>query len=130
MNRPKTSGKLLDEVRNTMRARHMSIRTEEAYVRWIREFLQFHKDKRGEWVHPSDLTNAEINQFLTYLAVERKVAANTQNQALSAILFLYSQILKMDVVFDAERAKRPRTSWGMLAASPTESEFPGWQRPK
>lgn len=90
-----------------LRVRHMSIRTEEAYIRWIVDFLRYFRDQRGEWIHPSELGNPEINQFLTQLAVERRVAASTQNQALSAILFLYRQILKSEIQLDAVRAKRP-----------------------
>ena len=98
---------LIEQVRNEMRTRHMSIRTEEAYVRWIREYLQFHKQKNGRWIHPNQLGNPEINQFLTMLAVQRNVAASTQNQALSAILFLYTQVLQTKIKIDATRAKRP-----------------------
>ena len=98
---------LLEQTRQLMRARHMSIRTEEAYLRWIEEFLRFHRDKCGKWVHPAEMGNAEINAYLTYLAVTRKVAASTQNQALSALLFLYTQVLELQVQFDAVRAQRP-----------------------
>ena len=72
---------LLEQVRRELRLRHMSIRTEEAYVRWITEFLQFSKDKAGAWRHPREMGGPEVNEYLTYLAVERKVAASTQNQA-------------------------------------------------
>ena len=99
--------RLLDQVRGLMRARHMSIRTEEAYVRWIVQYLTFYKERRGAWVHPSELGNHDINQFLTWLAVQGKVSASTQNQALSALLFLYSQVLKLEIEFDAVRAKKP-----------------------
>ena len=98
---------LLEEVRNVLRLRHMSIRTEEAYVRWITEFLRFIKQQTGEWRHPRLLGNLEVNEYLTYLAVERKVAASTQNQAFSALLFLYREVLQVDVKLDAVRAKRP-----------------------
>ena len=85
----------------------MSIRTEEAYVRWITEFLQFSKDKAGAWRHPREMGGPEVNEYLTYLAVERKVAASTQNQALSAIVFLYREILKRELQLESVRAKRP-----------------------
>jgi hypothetical protein len=75
---------LLQEVRNHTRRLHMSIRTEQAYVQWIEQFLRYQRDKSGSWQHPRDLGNGEINDFLTYLAVQRKVSASTQNQALSA----------------------------------------------
>ena len=99
--------RLLDRMRREMRARHMSLRTEEAYLRWITQFLKFHKDKTGDWVHPKDLGNEGINEFLTFLACEEKVSASTQNQALSAILFLFKQILKTNIQVDAVRAKKP-----------------------
>ena len=76
--------KLLDRVRAAIRARHYSLRTEEAYVGWVRRFILFHRKR-----HPAEMGEAEINQFLTHLAVAENVAASTQNQALSAILFLY-----------------------------------------
>jgi integron integrase len=98
---------LVESVRREMRLRHMSIRTEESYVKWIVDYLQFHRQKHGEWVHPANLGNDDINEFLTYLAVEKRVAASTQNQALSALLFLYKQILKTEIKFDACRAQQP-----------------------
>jgi Phage integrase, N-terminal SAM-like domain len=74
--------KLLDQVRGKIRVKHYSIRTEQAYVDWIKRFI-FHFDKR----HPRDLGAAEVEAFLTHLAVAGRVAASTQNQAKSAILF-------------------------------------------
>jgi integron integrase len=98
--------KLLDQVRLAIRTRHYSIRTEEAYVQWIKRFILFH-DKR----HPSEMGAKEVGQFLTDLAVTRHVAASTQNQALSAILFLYQEVLKqeigwLDEVVRAKKAKK------------------------
>ncbi|MCI0421527.1 MAG: phage integrase N-terminal SAM-like domain-containing protein [Acidobacteria bacterium] len=81
--------KLLDRVRAAIRARHYSIRTDEAYVGWIRRFILFHNKR-----HPAEMGQSEISQFLTHLAVREDVAASTQNQALSAILFLYQEVLK------------------------------------
>ena len=75
--------KLLDQVSAELRVRHYSLRTERTYVDWIKEFVFFH-DRR----HPAEMGAAEINAFLTHLAVQRNVAASTQNQALCAILFL------------------------------------------
>jgi integron integrase len=83
--------KLLDRVREGVRVRHYSRRTEEAYVSWIRRFNVFHGKK-----HPSQMGGDEIGRYLTYLAVERKVSASTQNQALSALVFLYRQVLRVD----------------------------------
>ncbi len=102
-----SSPKLLDGVRDALRLRHYSIRTEEAYLRWITEFLKFHREKTGQWQHPSALASPAVNEFLTHLAVSRKVAASTQNQALSALLFLYKQVLQLEITFDAVRAKKP-----------------------
>ena len=100
--------KLLDQVRQRTRTLHLSIRTEEAYVSWIQRYLRYHRDRLGVWRHPADMGSSEVNQFLTSLAVQRKVAASTQNQALSAILFLYREILgKDDLLLDAVRAQRP-----------------------
>jgi integron integrase len=100
--------KLADRVREAIRLRHMSIRTEQAYLNWIEQFLRYHRDKSaGQWVHPLEMGSKEVNDFLTMLAVKRKVAASTQNQALSALLFLYSKVLDKDIRFDAVRAKRP-----------------------
>jgi len=83
--------KLLERVREAIRARHYSRRTEEAYVCWIRRFILFHNK-----AHPSTIAAAEISAFLTWLAVHEQVSASTQNQALSAILFLYRIVLQVD----------------------------------
>jgi len=80
--------KLLDQVRQALRARHYSRRTEEVYVMWIKRFIFFHKVR-----HPAEMAEAEVNQFLTHLAVNKKVSASTQNQALSALLFLYRYVI-------------------------------------
>lgn len=100
--RPK---KLLDQVHDRMRLKHYSPRTEQAYVDWIRRFILFH-DKR----HPQVMGVPEIEAFLTHLAVERRVAASTQNQALCALLFLYREMLDVDLdgAIDAVRARKPR----------------------
>jgi hypothetical protein len=76
--------KLLDQVRDAIRTRHYSRRTEQAYVDWIRRCIIFHRVR-----HPAQMGGSEISQFLTWLAVDRRVSASTQNQALSALLFLY-----------------------------------------
>jgi integron integrase len=101
---PSDKPKLLDRVRSLLRVKRYSIRTEEAYVGWIRRFIFFHKKR-----HPMDMGETEISEFLTHLAAERNVAAATQNQALSALLFLYEQVLERKLKFLAgvERASRP-----------------------
>ncbi len=83
---------LLDEVRNVIRVKHYSLRTEETYVQWIKRFVLFHNKR-----HPKYMGGKEISAFLTYLAVEQKVAASTQNQALNAIVFLYKEVLQQEV---------------------------------
>jgi integron integrase len=96
--------RLLDQVRHRIRANHYSIRTEESYVNWVRQFILFHGKR-----HPLEMGEPEVNAFLTHLAVERNVAASTQNQALSAILFLYKQVLErpLENLGEVIRAKRP-----------------------
>jgi integron integrase len=98
--------KLLDQVRLAIRTRHYSIRTEEAYVQWIKRFILFHHKR-----HPKEMGADEVSQFLSDLAVQRHVAASTQNRALSAILFLYQEVLKQDIgwldnVIRAKKAKK------------------------
>jgi site-specific recombinase XerD len=96
--------KLLDQVREVIRLKHYSYRTEETYVQWIRRFILFHNKRR-----PNEMGVPEIEAFLTRLAIEGNVTATTQNQALNALLFLYRHVLKqeLDSRVDAIRAKRP-----------------------
>jgi integron integrase len=84
--------RLLDRVRDEIRLRHYSIRTETAYVDWIRRFVVFHGKR-----HPDSLGAAQVQEFLSHLAVERNVAASTQNQAKSALLFLYREVLRIQL---------------------------------
>lgn len=84
--------KLLDDVRNVMRVRHYSYQTEKTYIHWIKQYIYFHKI-----THPKDMSATEVEAFLTYLAVEKTVAASTQNQALAALLFLYKEVLSIDL---------------------------------
>ena len=96
--------KLLDQVKNKIRVKQYSIRTEETYCGWIKRFILFH-DKQ----HPKNLGKNQIEAFLTHLAVERNVAASTQNQAFNALLFLYEQVLELETFKNvhALRAKTP-----------------------
>jgi integron integrase len=96
--------RLLDQVRDAVRRRHYSYRTEEAYVQWIKRFIYFAGKQ-----HPKDVGAAEVTAFLNHLAVQRDVAAATQNQALSALLFLYREVLNQPLPWldNLERAKRP-----------------------
>jgi len=100
--RPK---KLLDHVRDAIRLKHYARHTEQAYVTWIKRYIFFHHKR-----HPKDLGAAEIEAFLTHLAVQQKVAASTQNQALSALLSLYRDVLRqpLDGPIDAIRARKPK----------------------
>jgi integron integrase len=95
--------KLLDQVRDAIRTRHYSYRTEEAYVGWIKRFILFHHKR-----HPAEMGPPEITQFLTSLAVDRHVSPSTQNQALAGVLFLYQQVLGCEPGWldDIVRAKR------------------------
>ncbi|GHU36637.1 integron integrase [Betaproteobacteria bacterium] len=96
--------KLLDQVRERLRLKHYSIRTEHQYVQWARRFILFHQKR-----HPAEMGAAEVEAFLTHLAVQGNVAAATQNQALSALLFLYREVLGVDLPWleNVVRAKRP-----------------------
>ena len=100
-NRPKP--KLLDQVRLTLRANRYSKKTEEAYLKWAKEYILF-----NEKIHPEKLNKTHLEKFLTHLAINRNVSASTQNQALNAILFLYKRVLNIDVgwLTDVTRAKR------------------------
>lgn len=102
---PAHSPRLLDQVRGVLRVKHYSIRTEESYIQWIKRFIYFHQKR-----HPRDMGAAEIQAYLTHLAVNRNVSPSTQNQALSALLFLYQQVLKMELPWmdDITRAKKPQ----------------------
>jgi integron integrase len=94
----------MDRVRSEIRVRHYSIRTEEAYSSWIRRYIEFHRR------HPRELDGDDLNRFLTHLAVDGRVAVSTQRQALSAILFLYRHVLKIEIDWldDVVRARQPR----------------------
>ncbi|MFN0021325.1 MAG: integron integrase [Pirellulaceae bacterium] len=101
--------KILEQYRQACLQKHFAPRTIQTYLRWTEEFLRFQRKTRGEWVHPALLGAAEVEGFLTHLAINRKVAESTQNQALAALLFLYHQVLKQPLGrLDALRAKRPR----------------------
>jgi integron integrase len=95
--------KLLDQVKQVCRVRHLSTRTEEAYVHWVKRFVLFHKKR-----HPLEMAEPEVRQFLSHLAIERNVSASTQNQALNALIFLYKHVLKRELglIENLERAKR------------------------
>src|SRR6266545_4280173 len=101
-----SSPRLLDQVRTVIRVKHFSLSTERAYVGWIRRFILFHHKR-----HPKDMAELEIRQFISHLAVDAKISASTQTVALSALLFLYRDVLKMALPYIAniERAKPAKT---------------------
>lgn len=96
--------RLLAQMREQIRLKHYSIRTEQVYCEWVRQFIRFHAYR-----HPAEMGAAEVEAFLSDLAVRRNVSASTQNQALAALLFLYRQVLKLDLPWLGEvvRAKKP-----------------------
>ena len=93
---------LLQEVRNVIRRKHYSLRTEETYVRWTRDYIRYHGLR-----HPADMSEVEVVEYLTHLAVNRRVSASTQNQALNALVFLYKHVLRIPLgsLAGAARAK-------------------------
>ena len=99
----KPKKKLLDQVRDVMRLKHYSLRTERTYCDWIARFIRFHQMR-----HPGEMREAEMSEFLTHLARSENVSASTQNQALSALLFLYKEVLKQEIGWlqNVERAKK------------------------
>lgn len=110
-NHPSTilpQSRLLDQVRHAIRTLHYSYRTEEAYIHWIKQYIFFHHKR-----HPQEMGKKEISEFLTHLAVNKNVAASTQNQALCAVIFLYKQVLQKDpgefehIVWAKKPAKMP-----------------------
>lgn len=112
--------RLLDRVRQALRTRHYSYRTEESYVSWIRRFVLFHNKR-----HPDEMGEKEISEFLTHLAVKKRVSASTQNQALCALLFLYREVLgrEMDAVKNIVWAKRPSRMPTVLTQDETRALF-------
>ena len=105
--------RLLDALREALRAKHYAYRTEQAYVYWSRRYILFHHKQ-----HPRDMGGPEIEWFLTHLAVDQNVSASTQTQALCALLFLYKHVLKIDLPsLDAVRARRPKRLPTVLSRS-------------
>lgn len=107
--------KFLDLLREALRVRHYSLRTEDAYLDWTRRFILFHGKR-----HPRDMGAVEVQAFLTHLAVERHVSASTQNQAKSALLFVYREFLHVDLPWLAEVVQAKRTPRLPVVLSPGE----------
>jgi integrase len=104
---------LFEVAREKIRTRHLAFRTEQAYLHWMRRYVKFHGRR-----HSRDMGSAEVETFLTHLAVEAKVAASTQNQALQALLFLYRQVLEVELPWleNVTRAYRPKRLPVVLSA--------------
>jgi site-specific recombinase XerD len=102
---PHQRPKLLDEIRTLLRFKHYSLRTEEAYLGWIKLFILFHRKR-----HPKEMSAEEVTAFLSHLASHGHVAAATQNQDLTALLFLYKEDLAIDLPWltEIERARKPK----------------------
>jgi integron integrase len=96
--------RLLEQVRSVVRLKHYSLRTEEAYLHWVKEYILFHKKR-----HPSEMGAQEVSKFLSHLATDKLVAASTQNQAASALIFLYREVLDQPLPWldEVQKAKRP-----------------------
>ncbi|MFO1488010.1 MAG: integron integrase [Verrucomicrobiota bacterium] len=105
---PNPKLKLLDQVREVCRLRHFSLRTEQAYVGWIRRFLVFCKNRAGVWRHPSTLGGGEVTEFLSHLAMAEKVSASTQRQAMNGVVFLFREVLGMPLSGLEERVRSQR----------------------
>ena len=100
----KQKPKLLTHLSEVIRLKHYSLKTEKSYIHWCRRFILFHKKR-----HPQDMGTQEVQAFLNYLAVDQRVSASTQNQALNAIVFLYKHVIKKELgAIDAIRARRPK----------------------
>ena len=95
-NPPLQSLRLLDQVRERIRYLHYSLSTEKTYLYWVRFYVRWH-GRNGKMTHPRDMGAKQVEAFLTMLATERKVSASTHNQALSALLFLYREVLEEDL---------------------------------
>ena len=117
---PVSGSRLLGRLRAAIRLRHYSLRTERAYEQWVRRYVRFHGNR-----HPRELNAAHVTAFLSSLASDRNVAAATQNQALAAILFLYKEVLGLELPWleGIARAKRPRRLPVVLTRQETAAVF-------
>jgi integron integrase len=110
--------KLLEQVAAACRTMNFARSTEECYTAWVEHYLRFHRRKRGVWVHPRDLREGDVEAFLTHLAVDRRLSAGSQTQALCALVFLYKSILRAPLgTLTAVRAKRPERLPTVLSVS-------------
>lgn len=119
---PNPELKLLDQVSEVMRFKHYSLRTETTYREWIKRYFFFHEKR-----HPREMGAPEVSRFLSYLAVERRVAASTQNQAFNSLLFLYREVLhqELGLLETIQRAQRPQRLPTVLTRTEVESVLNG-----
>jgi integrase len=109
VNIAKSEISLETRLRGAIRLRHYSRQTEEAYTQWYKRYVLFHKEVSGAMRHPAEMGAAEVEAFLTHLAVNRELSASSQNQALNALVFLYREVLKVPLAgIEATRAKRTK----------------------
>ncbi len=102
---PISNSPLIGAVQRKARITRKSIRTERAYLKWIEDFLRYHRKISARWIHPKEMSGEEIEQYLEHLVIERRVSRSTQNQAVSALLFLFRQVLELESIqFDVMRA--------------------------
>ena len=94
------SARLMDQVREVLRFHHYAYNTEKSYISWMLKYIRFHNKK-----HPKDMGKQEIEAFLSHLAINRNVSASTQNQAFNALLFLYREVLNLDMELDIRAAR-------------------------
>ena len=113
---PNTPPRLLDQVRARIRVMHYNIRTEEAYTDWARRFILFHQKR-----HPKNMGAAEVEAFLSHLATERSVSSSTQNQAKAALLFLYKQVLGIDLPWLDNITSAKPSQYLPVVLTPTET---------
>jgi integron integrase len=118
------SARLLDQLREVLRYKHYSLRTEEAYVYWAKFFVRWH-GRNGQARHPRDMGAAEVQQFLSMLTTQRNVSVSTHNQALSAVLFLYREVLGVQLPWldDVQRPTRPRRIPSVLTTAEVAALF-------
>jgi integron integrase len=120
----KPQPKLIEQVRAKCRMKNYSPKTFATYWHWCEQFLKFHRIQSGQWVHPSKMGRVEIEQFLTNMAVKRSVSANTQNLAFQAILFLYREVLSIEIAnVAAMRARKPTRVPTVLSRSEVSELF-------
>jgi len=116
--------RLLDQLREVLRYKHYSLRTEEAYVYWVKFFVRWHT-RNAQARHPRDMGAAEVQQFLSMLTTQRNVSVSTHNQALSALLFLYREVLGVQLPWldDVQRPTRPRRIPSVLTSTEVAALF-------